>query len=50
VFQIGSGSAAFGGEVDISAVAIYSRVLNDTELNEVATAMRKRMLRLGINV
>lgn len=50
VFQIGSGTAAFGGEVDISAVAIYSRALTDTELNEVAAAMRKRMLRLGINV
>lgn len=50
VFQIGSGTMVFGGEVDISAVAIYSRVLTDTELSEVAAAMRKRMLRLGINV
>lgn len=50
LFRIGSGTAAFGGEVDISAVAIYSRVLSDAELNEVAAAMRKRMLRLGINV
>ena len=50
LFQIGSGTAVFGGEVDISAVAIYSRVLTDLELNDVAAAMRKRMLRLGINV
>lgn len=50
VFQIGSGTAAFGGEVDISAVAIFSRAITDAELNEVASAMRKRMLRLGINV
>lgn len=50
LFQIGSGTAVFGGEVDISAVAIYSRVLSDFELNEVAAAMRKRMLRLGISV
>lgn len=50
VFQIGSGAAVFGGEVDISAVAIFSRAITDAELNQVATAMRKRMLRLGINV
>lgn len=50
VFQIGSGTAAFGGEVDISAVAIFSRAITDAELNEVAAAMRKRMQRLGINV
>ncbi|POA82531.1 hypothetical protein C1882_21860 [Pseudomonas sp. FW305-E2] len=50
LFQIGSGSAAFGGEVDISGVAIYSRPLSDDELNAVATWWRKRMLRLGIVV
>ncbi|HDS1696333.1 MULTISPECIES: hypothetical protein [unclassified Pseudomonas] len=50
LFQIGSGSAAFGGEVDISAVAIYSRPLNEDELGAVAASMRKRMLRLGIVV
>lgn len=50
VFHIGSGTAVFGGEVDISAVAIFSRAITDAELNEVAAAIRKRMLRLGINV
>lgn len=50
LFRIGSGTVGFSAEVDISAVAIYSKVLSDTELNEVAAAMRKRMLRLGINV
>jgi hypothetical protein len=50
LFQIGSGTAAFGGEVDISSVAIYDRVVTDAELNEIAAAKRKRMWRLGINV
>ena len=50
LFQIGSGTAAFGGEVDISSVAIYDRVVTDEELNEIAAAKRKRMWRLGINV
>ena len=50
LFQIGSGTAAFGGEVDISSLAIYDRVITDAELNEIAVAKRKRMLRLGINV
>lgn len=50
LFQIGSGTAAFGGEVDISSVAIYDRVITDAELNEIAAAKRKRMWRLGINV
>lgn len=50
LFQIGSGTAAFGGEIDISSVAMYDRVLTDEEVNEVAAAKRKRMWRLGINV
>lgn len=53
VFRIGSPASAatkFMGSSDISAVAIYSAYLSDTEVAAVAGAMRKRMVRLGITV
>lgn len=53
VFRIGSpvsASTKFTGSSDISAVAIYSTYLTDAEINAVATAMRKRMARLGVAV
>jgi hypothetical protein len=50
VVRIGGASSTFGGEVDISAVAIYSVALTDAEMALVANAMRKRMSRLGIAI
>jgi len=50
VVRIGGASSTFGGEVDISAVAIYSVALTDAEMALVAEAMRKRTTRLGISV
>ncbi|MFG0818742.1 hypothetical protein ACF8QE_04525 [Pseudomonas sp. GLN_3] len=50
VIRIGGASSTFGGEVDISAVAIYSVALTDAEMALVAEAMRKRTTRLGISV
>lgn len=50
VIRIGGASQTFGGEVDISAVAIYSAALTDAEMALVAEAMRKRTTRLGISV
>ena len=48
--RIGSAHRNFGGDVDISAVAIYSVALSDGEIHQVADSMRKRMARLGITV
>jgi hypothetical protein len=48
--RIGSATTSFAGEADISAVAIYSEALTDAEIALVASAMRKRMARLGIAV
>ncbi len=50
MIRIGGASSTFGGEVDISAVAIYSVALTDAEMALVAEAMRKRTTRLGISV
>lgn len=50
LFRIGSGTAAFGAEVDISAVIIHSVVLTDDELAKQVEVVRKRMARLGILV
>ncbi|MEB2621401.1 hypothetical protein [Pseudomonas sp. YuFO8] len=50
LFRIGSGTAAFGAEVDISAVIIHSVVLTDDELAKQVEIARKRMARLGIVV
>lgn len=50
LFRIGSGTAAFGAEVDISAVIIHSVVLTDDELAKQVEIVRKRMARLGIVV
>ncbi|WPE28598.1 hypothetical protein PshuTeo1_43550 [Pseudomonas hunanensis] len=49
-YRIGSATTLFSGEVDISAVAIYDKYLSDDEIAQVATAMRRRMTRLGITV
>lgn len=48
--RIGSATTGFGAEVDISAVAIFSSFLTDSELAQVVALMRKRMSRLGITV
>lgn len=48
--RIGSATTSFAGEADISAVAIFSEALTDTEISSVAEVMRKRMTRLGIAV
>jgi hypothetical protein len=50
LFRIGSAVSGFAAEVDISAVAIYSVALTDSEIAQVADVMRKRMVRLGITV
>lgn len=50
MFRIGSSTVDYLGESDISAVAIYSSYLTDSEINDVSLAMRKRMSRLGISV
>ncbi|MDD2005607.1 hypothetical protein [Pseudomonas putida] len=50
VIRIGGAASVFGGEVDISAVAIYSVALSDAEMALVYNAMRKRMSRLGIAI
>ncbi len=49
-FRVGSTTIDYNGESDISAAAIYSAYLTDSEINEVAAVMRKRMARLGITV
>lgn len=48
--RIGSATANFSAQVDISAVAFYSVALSDSEIAAVAGAMRVRMQRLGISV
>jgi hypothetical protein len=48
--RIGSAHRNFGGEVDISVVAVYAAALTDAEITQVAEAMRKRMARFGITV
>lgn len=50
VYSIGGKSIGDSALVDISAVAIYSAALIDSEIALVADVMRKRMLRLGIVV
>lgn len=50
LFRIGSAAVDFTGECDISAAAIFSVALTDSQIEEVVTLMRKRMARLGINV
>jgi len=50
LFRIGSGTASFGAEVDISTVIIHSVVLTDDELAKQVEIVRKRMARLGIIV
>lgn len=50
LFRIGSATTGYAGEVDISAVAIYSVALTDDELAQVAALMRRRMARLNIAV
>lgn len=47
-FRIGSGYSSFVGVADISAIAIYSVALTDSEIASVAAVMRKRMARLGV--
>lgn len=49
-FRIGSSLSQFPGEIDISAIAIYSEALTDDEIALVANSMRTRMLRLGVAV
>jgi len=49
-FRIGSSLSQFPGEIDISAIAIYSEALTDDEIALVANCMRTRMQRLGIPV
>lgn len=48
LFRVGSGTAVFGGVADISAVAIFSVYLTDTEIALTVEAMKKRGQRLGI--
>lgn len=50
LFRIGSATVDFTGECDISAAAIFSVALTDSQIEEVVALMRKRMTRLGINV
>lgn len=50
LFRIGGATLHYSGESNISAAAIYSAYLSDSEVNEVATVMRKRMARLGSTV
>lgn len=49
-FRIGGAALNNSALVDISAVAIYSVALTDSEIQLIAGVMRKRMLRLGIVV
>lgn len=49
-FHIGGHDLGDSGLVDISAVAIYSVALTDSEIQLIAGVMRKRMARLGIVV
>lgn len=49
-FRIGSGTQAFGAEVDISFAGIHSVFLTDAELAAQVTVIRTRMARLGITV
>ncbi|AIR90238.1 hypothetical protein [Pseudomonas cremoricolorata] len=46
----GTYASTFGGESDVSHVAVYSVALTDDEITVVAAAMRKRMARLGVIV
>lgn len=49
-YRIGSATAGFPGESDISFVAIHSATLTDIELAAQVAVIRKRMARLGISV
>jgi hypothetical protein len=49
-YRIGSATAGFAGESDISFVAIHSAYLTDVEVAAQIAVVRKRMARLGISV
>lgn len=48
--RIGSSTADFTGESDISVVGIWATYLSDVEIEQNAVLMRNRMQRLGISV
>ena len=49
LFRIGSATSGYKGEVDISAVAIYSTALSQDAIDKVVADMRKRTTRLGLS-
>ncbi|WP_154675918.1 hypothetical protein [Entomohabitans teleogrylli] len=48
--RIGSGYVGFAGTVDVSQLIVYSVVLTDAEISQIAALMRTRAARLGISI